>query len=206
MNDSFLHLPEDKRNTIINAALKVFSEHGYKKSPMNEIAAEAGISKSLLFYYFKNKKELYLFLTEYCAEVTKHEMMKHDCFGKSGFFEVLTSGLNVKVKQMRDYPELALFEIRVFFENEPELKADFKARIDSYSQFEIQKDLMLLDLSEFIEGLDLEMMYKNIFLVTEGFFWEFLNSEDITPDRLEHEYMQFIDHWKRIYLRKEASS
>lgn len=56
MNKSFLHLPDDKRTTIINAALRVFSQYGYKKSPMNEIAAEAGISKSLLFYYFRYGK------------------------------------------------------------------------------------------------------------------------------------------------------
>ena len=29
---------------------------------MSEIATEAGISKSLLFHYFKNKKEFYLYL------------------------------------------------------------------------------------------------------------------------------------------------
>ena len=62
-----------------------------------------------------------------------------------------------------------------------------------------------IDPSEFIEGLDLEMMYRNIFLAAEGFFWEFLNSGDIDPDRLELGYMQLIDHWKQIYLRKKES-
>ena len=205
MNKSFLHLPDDKRTTIINAALRVFSLYGYKKSPMNEIAAEAGISKSLLFYYFRNKKELYLYLAEYCAEVNKQEVLKNDCYGKCGFFEVLTAGLKVKIDQMRRCPELALFEIRAYFENEPELKTDIRAFIASYSQFEIQKNMMSLDPSEFIEGLDLEMMYRNIFLAAEGFFWEFLNSGDIDPDRLELGYMQLIDHWKQIYLRKKES-
>ena len=60
MNDSFFQLPDNKRNKIINAGFHVFSQYTYKKSPMSEIAAEAGISKSLLFYYFRNKKELYL--------------------------------------------------------------------------------------------------------------------------------------------------
>lgn len=43
MNNSFLSLPDDRRTSIINAALGVFSKYGYKKSPMNEIAKEAGI-------------------------------------------------------------------------------------------------------------------------------------------------------------------
>ena len=70
MNEKFFSLPEEKQQTIINAGYRVFSQNTYKKSPVSEIAAEAGISKSLLFYYFRNKKELYLFLWEKCAKVT----------------------------------------------------------------------------------------------------------------------------------------
>lgn len=70
MNEKFFSLPEEKQQAIINAGYRVFSQNTYKKSPVSEIAAEAGISKSLLFYYFRNKKELYLFLWEKCAQVT----------------------------------------------------------------------------------------------------------------------------------------
>ena len=51
MNDKFYALPKEKQDRIINAGFKVFSKNSYRKSPMNEIAAEAGISKSLLFFY-----------------------------------------------------------------------------------------------------------------------------------------------------------
>ncbi len=62
MNPKFYALPEEKQQMILNAGFHVFSQNTYRKSPMSEIAAEAGISKSLLFHYFRNKKELYLFL------------------------------------------------------------------------------------------------------------------------------------------------
>ena len=62
MNDKFYALPEEKQSQILNAAYKVFATNQYKKAPTSEIAAEAGISKSLLFHYFHNKLELYLFL------------------------------------------------------------------------------------------------------------------------------------------------
>ncbi len=64
MNERFFSLPEEKQQTVINAGYRVFSQNSYKNSPMREIAEEAGISKSLLFHYFYNKKELYLFLWE----------------------------------------------------------------------------------------------------------------------------------------------
>ena len=70
MNEKFFSLPEEKQLGIINAGYRVFSKNSYKKSPVSEIALEAGISKSLLFHYFKNKRELYLFLLENAAETT----------------------------------------------------------------------------------------------------------------------------------------
>ncbi len=59
MNERFYTLPPEKQQRIINAGFRVFSQNSYRKSPMQEIADEAGISKSLLFHYFQNKKELY---------------------------------------------------------------------------------------------------------------------------------------------------
>lgn len=204
MNDAFFEMPEEKRNTIIKAALRVFSQHGYKKSPMNEIAAEAGISKSLLFYYFKNKKELYMYLVQYCADISKQEMIQNGCYGRRGFFEVLESGLKVKIGQMRSNPELAMFELKGYFEKDTEPEADVRKLIDSYSGFETQINMIDLDMSEFIEGLDIEMMYRNIYYAAEGYFWEVISREMTDPDEIERGYMKMIDHWKSIYLRREG--
>jgi AcrR family transcriptional regulator len=65
MNVKFYALPQEKQTAILNAGFHVFSQNSYKKSPVSEIAEAAGISKALLFHYFHNKKELYLFLWEY---------------------------------------------------------------------------------------------------------------------------------------------
>ena len=53
MNEKFYALPEEKQSQILNAAYKVFATNQYKKAPTSEIAAEAGISKSLLFHLYK---------------------------------------------------------------------------------------------------------------------------------------------------------
>ena len=50
MNYKFYALPVEKQSQILNAAYKVFAMNQYKKAPTSEIAAEAGISKSLLFH------------------------------------------------------------------------------------------------------------------------------------------------------------
>ena len=61
MNEKFYALPVEKQWQILNAAYKVFAMNQYKKASTSEIAAEARISKSLLFHYFHNKLELYIF-------------------------------------------------------------------------------------------------------------------------------------------------
>lgn len=54
--EKFLSLPMEKRNLIIDAALKSFGLHGYKKASISDIASSAGISKAMMFHYFGTKK------------------------------------------------------------------------------------------------------------------------------------------------------
>ena len=54
---------EYRRNTIINAAQKVFSAKGYNSATMEEIAKEAELSPGTLYLYFKNKEELHTSLS-----------------------------------------------------------------------------------------------------------------------------------------------
>lgn len=44
---------------ILKVAEESFAKSGYRGVSLQEIAETAGISKSLIFYYFKDKKELY---------------------------------------------------------------------------------------------------------------------------------------------------
>jgi len=50
---------EDKKQSIIDAAIKVLSEKGYHKCPVDVIAKTAGIAKGTVYLYFKTKDELY---------------------------------------------------------------------------------------------------------------------------------------------------
>ena len=69
MYEAFEALPEEKRQQIIRAAVEVFAKHEYKRASTDDIAAKAGISKGALFYYFKNKRELYSYLIHYAEKV-----------------------------------------------------------------------------------------------------------------------------------------
>lgn len=54
---------ERRRQQIIVAAKRVFSEKGFNKATMEDIASEAELSPGTLYLYFKNKEELYASLS-----------------------------------------------------------------------------------------------------------------------------------------------
>src|ERR687885_514334 len=55
---------EDRRAAILDAALEVFSRHGYNGASIDEIAGAAGISKALIYEHFPSKKDLHVSLLE----------------------------------------------------------------------------------------------------------------------------------------------
>jgi AcrR family transcriptional regulator len=55
-------LVEERRQQIVQAAVKLFSEQGYYNTTIQAIAREAGISVGLIYQYFRDKDDV-LFLT-----------------------------------------------------------------------------------------------------------------------------------------------
>src|SRR5215217_8217580 len=50
--------PTDKRELILQAAVRVFARRGYRTCRVGDIAAEAGVSHGLLYHYFRSKDEV----------------------------------------------------------------------------------------------------------------------------------------------------
>ena len=49
---------EERRSQIVESAVKVFSRKGFANTRMDDVAGEAGLSKGLLYWYFKSKDEI----------------------------------------------------------------------------------------------------------------------------------------------------
>ena len=50
------------RRLILDAALEVFSRHGYRGATLDQIATEAGLSKPNILYYFDGKEDIHVTL------------------------------------------------------------------------------------------------------------------------------------------------
>ena len=202
MNDKFFSLPKAKQEAIINAGFRVFSENCYKKSPMSEIAAAAGISKSLLFHYFYNKRELYFFLWDQCMKVTAEALEKNLSFVPNDFFEMMYKGLKIKADIMRRYPDLGAFVVKSYYEKDPDVCEDLQELIAKYTDFKASPVLTALDPEQFIPGLDLQMMYRTMYWASEGYLWEKVQQGGVDADEMEADFIKIIDFWKTVYTKQ----
>lgn len=60
---------ESRREQIVTAAVRLFSERGYFQTTIDEIAREAEVSKGLVYLYFKDKNDLLFFALRFVLEL-----------------------------------------------------------------------------------------------------------------------------------------
>jgi AcrR family transcriptional regulator len=70
----------DTRARILDAALDVFSEHGFEGSSLQEIADRLELTKAALYYYFRSKDELLEALVE--PAITGLNEILEECSGE----------------------------------------------------------------------------------------------------------------------------
>ena len=64
------------RDQIVETASRIFSKYGFRKTTMDEIARVMGKGKSSIYYYFKNKEEIYEAVIDHETEILRRELIK----------------------------------------------------------------------------------------------------------------------------------
>ncbi len=71
----FFAIASDKRNRIITASLKEFSNNLYQEASINQIIQEADISRGSFYKYFEDKDDLYFFIINQIISTTAHTFL-----------------------------------------------------------------------------------------------------------------------------------
>ena len=98
----------EKREAILEAALDVFSQHGFRGSTIDQIAAAAGMSKPNLLYYFRGKEEIFTTLIQRLLDTWLQPLRELDDEGDP--VTELRSYIRRKIEMARDFPR----ESRIF--------------------------------------------------------------------------------------------
>ena len=61
---TFLNLPQEKREIIMNAAVDEFAEYGLENASTNRIVKNSGIAKGSFYQYFEDKQDVFMHMLE----------------------------------------------------------------------------------------------------------------------------------------------
>ena len=73
----------DVKALIVQSATVFFSKYGFAKTTMDEIARHVHKAKGVLYYYFKNKEDLFNEVLKHELGIVKNEILKHVESGES---------------------------------------------------------------------------------------------------------------------------
>jgi AcrR family transcriptional regulator len=65
-------LEANSRERLLETATELFAEKGYAGASVREIVEKAGVSKPVLYYYFKSKEGLFYAILEWAADVQQN--------------------------------------------------------------------------------------------------------------------------------------
>ncbi|TYR73929.1 TetR/AcrR family transcriptional regulator [Rossellomorea vietnamensis] len=169
MDEKFFSLEQEKQDRILNAALKEFAQKGFKNASTNEIVKEAKISKGLIFHYFNNKKDLYLFLFDHFVQMLIDKMKREVDWEIKDIFDRHMEMSSVKIKMFHQYPHVFDYFNGIFFEEDPVIHLELEKRKNEFLSNNYKEMMGDIDTSKFREGIDVEKAKDIITWSLEGF-------------------------------------
>lgn len=204
MNVKFYSLPEEKQLAIMNAAMEVFAKNEYKRASTDLIAAKAGISKGLLFYYFHNKKELYLFLYDYLIEVMKEQVIDSKFGEITDFFELLSYSSSMKMKILEKNPYIMDFAVRAFYSEKEEVSEDLKV-VNIMQEDQLYKMYFSgIDAYKFRDGVNPYHVYKMLRWMADGYMHDVqMSGSQVSLDEMNQEFNMWIGMMRKMFYKEE---
>ncbi len=201
------NLEDNRRDAILNAALKEFAEKGFDEASTNVIAKESGISKGLMFHYVNSKKDLFLFLFDFCTDRIDKDYFELMNFKERDIFERLRQSYLLQLELLRKYPWIFEFNKVSATTKSQEVNKELEKRMKGKQPFCYETMFDLIDESKFREGLDVERCKQLIFWANIGFTNQILedirNSEknELDYDMIVTQLDVFLNELKKIFYK-----
>ncbi len=96
---------EERRAQIIESAIRVFAREGFSNARMDDVAAESGLSKGLLYWYFKSKDAIVVAIADVLFGSELRKMRGVPCDGLSAsaclmnFLETFIADIHLILKE-----------------------------------------------------------------------------------------------------------
>lgn len=207
MYSKFFSLEKDKQDRIINAAIKEFARKGYALASTNEMVKEARISKGLLFHYFGNKKQLFLFLYDYCIELVSAEIYQKLDLTETDLFVRLRNASLSKMDVMNMHPGLFKFLERAYMEDAEEVKQEIGQKNLEITKMNAGRIYEGFDMTKFRGDVDLQKALKIVTWTFEKLGEEaiykakLISSHELDYKEIFKEADQYLQLFKKCFYK-----
>ncbi|MBN1639285.1 MAG: TetR/AcrR family transcriptional regulator [Ignavibacteriales bacterium] len=195
-------MEQDKKSKILIAAAELISTEDYYNVSVREICKAAGVTKPVLYYYFKDKEDV---LAELIKEGHSRfrELINKNVIPKYSFEEKIDGLCNVYVNYVENYLYLIRISAHVQISTLPNRIKKLSLE-KSTEIMEILKSIFTKGLEEkyFDKGADLEMLvYSLLAPVAIYIAQSVLFKNDVKP--LKTNLKKYFKFWKTQFLTKK---
>jgi AcrR family transcriptional regulator len=133
-------LKQKRRVEIMEATLRCFNRSGYRRTTMDDVVTESGLSKGTIYWHFKDKKNLFLETFDWLINQIGNEIT-HSLFQESlSPSERLEASLQSIILASESEMEFSTFPLQFLLEmvEDEDFMAHYKELIKAFAE-EVQK-------------------------------------------------------------------
>lgn len=215
MASKLMNLELQRREDLLNAALKEFVMQGFDNASTNVIAKDAGISKALMFHYVGSKQELFFLTYDYFSNLMRKEYFELMDYEEKDLFKRMRQSYLLQINLVKKYPcilELKKLEQTTIFHEK--FEKDRKKR-ESVSTNCYEKIFSGIDMTNFREELNIEKSKEIILWANIGFTNKILN-EVLADEKFDSPYSfntefilrrldEYFEELKKLFYRKGSN-
>lgn len=205
MSTKLLDLNAERRDAILNSALKEFTSRGFDDASTNVIAKEAGISKALMFHYVSNKQELFLVVYDFFSNLIKKDYFELMNYDEKDIFNRLRQSYILQIKLMEKYPWILEYSKLSSMTHSSEINREIEKRKQEEYANCYPKLFDDIDTSQFRKELDIEKCKQIIFWSNIGFTNQLLDeirntqNSSLNSKLIINKLDNYFDEFKKIF-------
>lgn len=205
MPTKLLDLNTERRDAILNSALKEFTLRGFDDASTNVIAKEAGISKALMFHYVSNKQELFLVVYDFFSNLMKKDYFELINYNEKDIFNRLRQSYILQIKLMEKYPWILEYSKLSSKTHSSEINREIEKRKQEKYANCYPKLFEDIDISQFRKELDIEKCKQIIFWSNIGFTNQLLDeirntqNNSLNSRLIINKLDNYFDEFKKIF-------
>ena len=190
---NFEKISDEKKEQIITKGIEIFSKFSFVEARTDLITHEAGISKGLLFYYFGNKKNFYLYLFKHTVDLLTQDLEYEGTY--DNFYEIIFYMMDMKYNLITKYPDETKFLNMVSKETHNEVSKDIRNILSIYHKKSKEKSskiiLSAVKKLKLRQDIDTQKIIESLSLYIDAIVMKYLHLYQDKPMELFDNFHEF---------------